>query len=372
MSPVPPCRRIEPRLTAWLLGELPPRRAEEVRQHLELCAACRAAADDLRRAVDIVSAVLAGSEEPAGLSPERREALSRPRLRAAGSVGGRRWAELAWAAGLALALGGVALLRHHVDTWPARQAAREGPAATEIAQVRDIETADIVERELGAVAPAERPQGAAGAAAHSRDAVAVRRGGFSGGPPAPAASVPPGRPAASGPGRANGKSAPVALSEAERRRQDGEDRARARAEVRRFAGAAPAAGAPGPAPAAIAAAEAVERAARRKAHTMDFEGRAGLSAGSLPPADVEGVIRERELNAYLMRPILMVETAEGARRSVLVEPDTEVVRGGVTLPPARDYPDLGIRTRVHVWLREGADRDKDAAPARARRIEILD
>ncbi len=66
------CAKTQPELTAFLAGELKPRRAAAVRAHLAGCAACRAEARELAAALDAArEALRATASAPAPLEPER-------------------------------------------------------------------------------------------------------------------------------------------------------------------------------------------------------------------------------------------------------------------------------------------------------------
>ncbi|HVV86477.1 MAG TPA: zf-HC2 domain-containing protein, partial [Kofleriaceae bacterium] len=56
------CRELEPRLTAYLAGELDEVSARAARGHLRTCEACRTLAEDHARGRDALAAL--GSERP--------------------------------------------------------------------------------------------------------------------------------------------------------------------------------------------------------------------------------------------------------------------------------------------------------------------
>ncbi len=110
------CDTIRDRLTAWVLNDLDPGRAEAVARHVESCPACRAEADSLRAAADSLRDALAARAEPAARLPDKaRRSIRRvydARRRAAGrerSVRLRILVHVAMAAGLMFILSGLLL-----------------------------------------------------------------------------------------------------------------------------------------------------------------------------------------------------------------------------------------------------------------------
>jgi hypothetical protein len=98
------CSDFETRIDAFVDGELNEASRDEVRRHLEHCAACRAAVDELRDLLDAARALPRSVEPPRDLLPELRSTLSRRASFPSGPVADPRGgAWLGWA-GLAASL----------------------------------------------------------------------------------------------------------------------------------------------------------------------------------------------------------------------------------------------------------------------------
>jgi len=76
------CNDIEPLLTSYVLGDLDPARAEDVRKHLETCSDCRAAVQELELTLDLLRPALAvdSSTAPAHLDAQHRERVKNWRV----------------------------------------------------------------------------------------------------------------------------------------------------------------------------------------------------------------------------------------------------------------------------------------------------
>jgi len=73
-----PCDTIEPLLTAYLLGDLNPADTAAVREHLETCEACRAAARELEPTLTLLRGALAAdTPRPRQLAPNAAPESSR-------------------------------------------------------------------------------------------------------------------------------------------------------------------------------------------------------------------------------------------------------------------------------------------------------
>jgi len=98
------CSELETRIDAFVDGELDEGSRADVQRHLERCADCRAAVDELRALLQSARELPRAVEPPRDLFPELREALPPREASAPGRVAGpqsRAW--LGWA-GLAASL----------------------------------------------------------------------------------------------------------------------------------------------------------------------------------------------------------------------------------------------------------------------------
>ena len=77
------CEAVEPQLTAYAMGELPADAVAAIRKHLDICASCQAAAQDIAATLEVVRAALAEAPQAAmHLDASRRDAaMRRPRRR---------------------------------------------------------------------------------------------------------------------------------------------------------------------------------------------------------------------------------------------------------------------------------------------------
>ena len=113
------CSDLNEDLTAWIEGQLPERRGEQIRRHLVACASCRGEAESLRDAIawqgkTLRAVVVERSVDAVALKERLRhkllaEAAERPALWTLRDAFGSLWGRLALA-GAAVSLGGVALV----------------------------------------------------------------------------------------------------------------------------------------------------------------------------------------------------------------------------------------------------------------------
>ena len=98
------CQEYQEQLTLYLLGDLDAGQAAQVRAHLETCAACRAAAGELERTLDLMRSTLAVSPAaPARLDAARRRKILRAKFR----WWPRPWQDLAKVAAVLLVAIGI-------------------------------------------------------------------------------------------------------------------------------------------------------------------------------------------------------------------------------------------------------------------------
>ena len=112
------CRDIRDNLTPYLLGDLDPARAAEVRAHVQACAACRAEAEDMQAALQFLRKSLADTPGTPAQLPEKftrqfqKRNRRRPRVVRQGAAP-RRWrfriVEFAAVAAILLVLAGLLL-----------------------------------------------------------------------------------------------------------------------------------------------------------------------------------------------------------------------------------------------------------------------
>lgn len=154
------CRELEPRLTAYLAGELDEVTARAARGHLRVCEACRTAAEDHARVRDALADLGADRPEP---PPAMWDAIQR-RLGEAEIVDGRqsRWARWWLRARPHLLPGGLALgacaaaaviiqLRHHA---PVGEGVLSAVVVAHVHEAADVASADAAD---AATAPRVRP-----------------------------------------------------------------------------------------------------------------------------------------------------------------------------------------------------------------------
>jgi len=98
------CQEYQEQLTLYLLGDLEAGQAAQVRAHLETCAACRAAAGELERTLDLMRSAFAVSPAaPAQLDAARRRKILRAKFR----WWPRPWQDLAKVAAVLLLSAGL-------------------------------------------------------------------------------------------------------------------------------------------------------------------------------------------------------------------------------------------------------------------------